>query len=56
MVTLDAKTYSCMDVQIKELIDLKREYFLFSSIRTPTYFTSTIAILPYKNKKRALAV
>lgn len=51
MVIQDVETFLCMVVVIKELIDLKKEFFLYYSIKIVTFLILNIVTSKFKSKK-----
>jgi len=51
MVIQDVETFLCMVVVIKELIDLKKEFFLYYFIKIVTFLILNIVTSKFKNKK-----
>jgi len=51
MVIQDVETFLCMVAVIKELIDLKKEFFLCYSIKIVTFLILNIVTSKFKSKK-----
>ena len=51
MVTQDVGIFLCMVVVTKELIDLKKEFFLCYSIKIATFLILNIVTSKFKSKK-----